>query len=108
MAEAKYVARCREVVWLWKLLYGLFGLKLEVMCIWCYNQNCMKLSKNLVFHDRSKHIEIKYHYIKDMVQRGEVRLQYVIIEEQVADMLTKPLSRTKFEHFKDKLGMVSL
>jgi hypothetical protein len=61
-----------------------------------------------VFHDRSKHIEIKYHYIIDMVQRGAVRLQYVTTEEQVADMLTKPLSRMKFEYFRDNLGVVPL
>jgi ATP sulfurylase len=97
-----------RVVWLQKLLSRLFGLKLEANYIWCDNQSCMKLSENLVFHDRSKHIEIKYHYIRDMVQRGGVRVQYVTTKEQVADVLTKPLLRTKFEHFKDKLGVVPL
>jgi hypothetical protein len=101
-------AACREAVWLRKLLSGLFGLKLEATCIWCDNQSCMKLSENPVFHDRAKHIKIKYHYIRDMVQRGAVWLQNVTTDEQVADGLTKPLSRTKFEHFKDKLGVVPL
>jgi hypothetical protein len=76
MAEAEYVAACatsREKIWLRKLLSQLFGLGLEVICIWCDNQSCMKLSENPVFHDRSKHIEIKYYYIRDMVQRGAVR-----------------------------------
>jgi hypothetical protein len=111
MVEVEYVvacATCREAVWLRKLMYGLFGLKLEATCIWCDNQSCMRFSENLVFHDRSKHIEIKYHYIRDMVHRGAVRLQYVTTEEQVADVLTKPLSRMKFEHFRDKLGVVPL
>jgi hypothetical protein len=70
MTEAEYVATCavsREAVWLQKLLSGLFCLRLEATCIWCDNQSCMKLSENLVFHDRSKHIEIRYYYIKDMV-----------------------------------------
>jgi hypothetical protein len=66
---------CREAVWIWKLLSGLFGLKLEATCIWCGNQSCMKLLENPVFHDRSKHIEINYHDIRDMVERGAVRLQ---------------------------------
>jgi hypothetical protein len=61
-----------------------------------------------VFHDRSKHIEIKYHYIRDMVQKGALRLQYVATDEQVADVLTKSLSRTKFEYFRDKLSIVPL
>ena len=54
-----------EVVWLWKLLSD---LQLDATCIHCDNQSCIKLSENLVFHDKSKHIEIKYHYIRDMVQ----------------------------------------
>jgi hypothetical protein len=59
-----------------------------------------------VFHDESKHIEIRYHLIRDMMQRGAIKLQYVGTNEQVADVLTKPLSRVKFEHFRDKLGIV--
>ena len=68
----------------------------------------MKLSENLVFHDKSKHIEIKYHYIRDMVQRGAVKLLYVATEEQIADVLTKPLARVKFEYFREKLGVLQI
>jgi hypothetical protein len=64
------------------------------------------MAENPVFHDRSKHIEIHYHYICDMVQRGALKLQYISTDEHVADMLTKPLSRIKFEYFQDKLGIV--
>jgi hypothetical protein len=66
MNKSEYVAACaasEEAIWLWKLLSGLFGLGLKVTCIWCDNQICMKLSKNPVFHDRSKHIDIRYYYI---------------------------------------------
>ena len=83
-AKAEYVAACSascEVVWLRKLLSNIFDLQLDATCIHCDNQSCVKLSKNLVFHDRPKHIEIKYHYIRDMVQRRIVKLQYVAIEE---------------------------
>jgi hypothetical protein len=55
------------------------------------------MTENHVFYDRSKHIEIRYHYIRDMVQRGALKLQYISTDEQVADVLTKPLSRVKFE-----------
>jgi hypothetical protein len=64
------------------------------------------MTENLVFHDKSKHIEIQYHYIHDMVQRGAIKLQYVSMNEQVVDVLTKPLSRVNFEHFLDNLGIV--
>ena len=59
-----------------------------------------------MFHDKSKHIDIKYHYIRDMVQRGAVKLQYVATEEQIADMLTRPLARVKFEYFRENLGVL--
>jgi hypothetical protein len=59
-----------------------------------------------VFHDESKHIEIRYHFIHDMMQRGAMKLHYVGMNEQVADVLAKPLSRVKFENFRDKLGIV--
>ena len=107
--EAKYVATCStscEPLWLRKLLSDLFDLQLDATCIYCENQSCVKLSENPMFHDKSKHIEIKYHYIRDMVQKGEVKLQYVVTEEQIADVLTKPLARVKFEYFREKLGVL--
>ena len=68
--EAEYVAACSascEAVWMWKLLSDIFDLQLDATCIHYDNQSCVKLSENPVFHDNSKHIEIKYHYIMDML-----------------------------------------
>ena len=64
------------------------------------------MTKNPMFLDNSKHIEIRYFYIRDMEQKGAIKLQYVSTDEQVADVLTKPLSQVKFEYFRDKLGVV--
>jgi hypothetical protein len=64
------------------------------------------MMENHAFHDESKHVEIQYHFIRDMLQRGAIKLQYVSTDKQVVDVLTKPLSRVKFEHFRDKLGVV--
>jgi hypothetical protein len=64
--EAEYITTSvasREAVWLQKLLAGLFDQELETTLIHCDNQSCVKISENPVFHDRSKHIEIKYHFI---------------------------------------------
>ena len=108
-AELKNVAACSascEEIWLRKLLSDLFDLQLDSTCIHCDNHSCVKLSKNPVFHDKSKHNEIKYHYIRDMVQRGAMKLQYVATDEQIADVLTKPLARVKFEYFREKLGVL--
>ena len=59
-----------------------------------------------MFHDKSKHIEIKFHYIMDMVKRGEVNLQYMEMDKQIVDMLTKNLARVKFEYFRERLGVI--
>ena len=64
------------------------------------------MTDNSVFHDKSKHIEIWYFYIRDMVQKGAIKHNYVSTDEQVADVLTNPLSWVKFEYFHDKLGVV--
>ena len=80
-AKADYVASCSsscEIVWLRKLLSNMFDLQLDATCIYCDNQSCVNLSQNPLFHDKSNHIEIKYHYIRDMVQIGAMKLQFVI------------------------------
>ena len=86
----------------------LFGQPMNPTIIHCDNQSSIKLSMNPIFHDRSKHIEIPYHYVRDMVDRNSVKLEYICIADQTADILTKPLSRVKIEHFKRRLGMIEL
>ena len=95
-----------EALWLHKLLVDLFDKELRPTVIYYDNQICIQISENPVFHDRSKHIEIRYHFIRDYVQRGVVELQYISTDEQVADILTKTLGWGKFVFFKDKLGVV--
>jgi hypothetical protein len=68
----------------------------------------MRLSEHPVFHDQSKHIEIKYYFIRDKVQEGEVKLHYISTNEQVADILTKPLSMIKFVYLRDKMELVEI
>ena len=68
--EEEYIAACSascEAVWLRKILSYLFDLQLDATCTYCNNQSCVKLYENSVFHDKSKNIEIKYHYIRDRV-----------------------------------------
>ena len=73
--------------------------------IHCDNHSCIKLSINPVFHDRSKHIDIRYHHIKDCVQRKIMLLQYIPMEDQDADILTKALTRRKFEYHRGRIGV---
>jgi hypothetical protein len=81
------------------MLSGLFQERLETTIIHYDNISCLKLTENPFFHDRSKHIEMKYHYIRDMVQKGAIKLQYIRTDEQIIDILTKHLSFGNFVHF---------
>ena len=58
--------------------------------------------------DRSKHIEIPYLYVRDMVDKNSVQLEYICTVDQIVDILTKPLSRIKIDHFRRRLGMVEM
>jgi len=95
-----------EAIWLHNMLVGLFSQKMSPTLIHCDNESYIKLSENLVFHDRLKHIEIRYHFIRDWVQRGAVQLQYISIDYQVADILTKAPPWGKHVYFIDKMGLV--
>ena len=64
------------------------------------------MSEKLVYHDKSKHFNIKYHYIMDMLQRVAMKPQYVAMD--IAYVLTKPLAKVKFEYFREKLGVLEI
>eukprot|EP00253_Pinus_taeda_P009127 PITA_09127 len=82
--EAKYMAAslaAYEAIWMRKILVGLFGSHLDPTVIYYDNQSCIKLTANLVFHDRSKHIDIRYHHIRNCVQRRIMLLSYIPTED---------------------------
>jgi hypothetical protein len=100
--KAEYIVACStncKAIWLQKLLTGMLYMEMEETLILGDNQSWIKMTENHVLHDKSKHIEIQYHYICDMVQRVVINIEYVSMNEQVVDLLTKPLSPVKFEHF---------
>jgi hypothetical protein len=108
-AEAEYIPlsmTVREAVWIRNILNELFKHEMDLNTIHFNNQSCLNISENPLFHDKSKHIEIKYHYIRDMVQRKTVHVQYLSTREKIANLFTKPLSKTKFEYFCERLGLV--
>ena len=86
-----------------KILIGYFGQQMDPTMIYCDNLSCIKLSENPFFHDRSKHIDIRYHHIRDCVKRWIMLLEYIPTEEQDADILTKESSICKFEFHKDRI-----
>eukprot|EP00253_Pinus_taeda_P034050 PITA_34050 len=82
--ESEYMATSQvacEAIWMRKISVGLFGQQMDPKVIYCDNQSCIKLFKNLFFHDQSKHINIQYHHLQDYVQRIIMLLDYIPTEE---------------------------
>jgi hypothetical protein len=69
------------------------------------NQACIAISKNPERHARTKHIEVKYHFIRDLVENGVVKLEYCNTVNQIADVLTKPLTFVDFDRHRKALGL---
>jgi hypothetical protein len=106
--EAEYVAAnsatCQGV-WLSRLLGEMQGKKAVMFRLLVDNKSAIALAKNPVHHDRTKHIDVKYHYIRWCVEEGLVDLLYVTTQDQLADALTKALGRVRFIELRQKLGV---
>lgn len=72
------------------------------------NKSAIALAKNPVHHDRSKHIDVKFHFIRDSMETGQVEVDYVRTQEQLADVLTKSLGRVQFTEMRRRLGVVEI
>ena len=77
----------------------------EHIPIFCDNTSAINISKNPVMHSKTKHISIKYHFIREQIAERNINLEYVGIKEQIADIFTKPLPREAFEYLRQKLGI---
>jgi methyl coenzyme M reductase subunit D len=61
------------------------------------------MTKNQVFHKRTKHIDVKYHFVRERVETGEIKVEYIPTDQQLADIFTKPLQKQRFETLRDKI-----
>ena len=110
-AEAEYVAatvNCSNIVWLKQILPGIKSEIKDPVVIYCDNTNAINISKNPVMHSKTKHIAIKYHFLRELVQEKEFRLEYVNTKEHIVDIFTKPFPNYAFLYLRGKLGMIPL
>ncbi|MCO5564328.1 hypothetical protein L7F22_017988 [Adiantum nelumboides] len=107
--EAKYRAifiATIECVWLKRLMADLGVGQNTTNTIYTGSQNALAVARNLILHARTKHIEMHYHYVREMLSVGEIGLAYVPTQDNLADLLTKTLSRKKLEAFRKALGLL--
>lgn len=106
--EAEYKAACvasSEAVWLRRILSDIGIPMKEATTLHCDNQSCIALTKNSVFHARTKHIEIQYHYVRDLIQEGIVYMEYCPTEDNCADIFTKALGSSHLNKHLLNLGI---
>ncbi|KAL0370584.1 UNVERIFIED_CONTAM: Retrovirus-related Pol polyprotein from transposon TNT 1-94 [Sesamum angustifolium] len=107
-AEVEYIAAAvtsNQVIWLRRILEDIGEKQEEPTTIYCDNKSAIAITKNPVQHSRTKHIDIKYHSLREATTRGEIELKYCSTEEQLADIFTRALPRNKFEELCMKIGV---
>ena len=109
--ESEYVAAtyaAKEALWLRSLLSQLFDITLKPTTLFSDNQSAIALTKDHQYYACTKHIDIRFHFIRWIVENGSLRLVYCPTDEMVADTLTKALPSPKVKYFANELGLVSI
>jgi hypothetical protein len=109
-AEAEYIAAttcCTQVLWMKQNLIDIQVEYDELISIYCDNTSVINISKNLMMHSKTKHIPIKYHFLREQVAEKNIRVEYVGTKEQVTYIFTKPLPWESFEYLHQRLIVIS-
>ena len=96
-AGAEYISTrhgCAKIIWLKHKLLD-YGVKLSKVPLYCDNTSAINLTKNPIQHSKTKHIEIRHHFVRDHVQKGDCEIQFVETENQLADLFTKSLAKAQ-------------
>ena len=106
--DGEYIAArscCAQSLWMKQQLED-FGVNLDHIPLNCDNTSAINLTKNLVMHSRTKHIEIRHHFLRDHVLKGDYCIEFIDSEHQLADIFTKPLARDRFFSIRNELGIL--
>ena len=109
--EAEYIVLANataEIMWIQTLLQELGVPSPRAARLWCDNLGAKYLSANPVFHARTKHIEVDYHFVRERVSKKLLEIEYIASGDQIADGFTKPLTVRHMELFKNNLNLSSL
>ncbi|KAK2396684.1 putative mitochondrial protein [Trifolium repens] len=109
-AEAEYIAAgssCSQLLWM-KQMLSEYNVEQDVLTLYCDNMSAINISKNPIQHSRTKHIDIRHHFIRGLVEDKVVTLEHVATENQLAEIFTKALDANKFETLRGKLGICLL
>ena len=110
-AESEYRAMAQsvcEIMWIYQLFTEI-DLKTSVPAkLWCDNQAALHIASNLVFHERTKHIEIDCHFVREKIQQGLISTLYVKTGDQLGDILTKALNGVRVDYLCNKFGMINI
>nr|KYP40118.1 Copia protein [Cajanus cajan] len=108
-AEAEYIAAgscCAQILWMKQQLRD-YGTELNKIPLRCDNTSAINLTKNPILHSRTKHIEIRHHFLRDHVQKNDCVVEFVETSKQLADIFTKPLPRERFNQLRIELGIIN-
>jgi hypothetical protein len=106
--EAEYIAiyeACKELIWL-KGLYAEFSGIESCISLHCDSQSAVYLTKDQMFHERTKHIDIKYNFVRDVIEEGKLKICKISTHDNPADMMTKPIPVAKFELCSSLVGLI--
>jgi hypothetical protein len=109
-AEAEYIAAgacCTHILNMKQTLLD-YGVVLEKVPLLCDNESAVKIANNPVLHSRTKHIDIRHHFLRDHVAKGDIILEGVRSKDQLADIFTKPLDKTRFCMLRNELNILDL
>nr|AAX96236.1 retrotransposon protein, putative, Ty1-copia sub-class [Oryza sativa Japonica Group]ABA92692.1 retrotransposon protein, putative, Ty1-copia subclass [Oryza sativa Japonica Group] len=107
-AESESVAAascCSQILWLLSTLKD-YGLTFEKVTLFCDNTSAINIAKNPIQHSRTKHIDIRFHFLRDHVEKGDVELLFLDTKLQIADIFTKPLDSNRFAFLRGELGVI--
>ncbi|GJS01359.1 hypothetical protein Tco_0317867 [Tanacetum coccineum] len=98
---------CQQALWMKQALID-YHIRLNDVLIMCDNKGAVDLSRNPVQHSRTKQIEIRHHFLRDNVQKGNISIERIASEDNIADILTKPLKQEVFHYLRLGLGMMEI